>query len=69
MRIFHLSEISLRVAAKTKWGGGGGGGVMVSFFSFSLYCLTLACEYYRQVCFVQSGLQDESLQVTISLLP
>ena len=29
----------------------------------------LPFEYYRQVYFVHSGLQDESLQVTISKLP
>ena len=28
-----------------------------------------SCRYYRQVFFVHSGLQDESLQVTISKLP
>ena len=36
-----------------------------SFFSFSIYCLALAFEHYRQVYIVHSGLQDESLQVTI----
>ena len=42
----------------------------VSFFlSFSIYCLALAFEHYRQVYIVHSGLQDESLQVTISKLP
>ena len=39
------------------------------FLSFSIYCLTLAFEHYRQVYIVHSGLQDESLQVTISKLP
>ena len=43
---------------------------MVTFFlSFSIYCLALAFEHYRQVYIVHSGLQDESLQVTISKLP
>ena len=37
--------------------------------SFSVYCLSLAFEHYRQVYIVHSGLQDESLQVTISKLP
>ena len=37
--------------------------------SFSIYCLTLAFEHYRQVYIVHSGLQDESLQVTITKLP
>ena len=37
--------------------------------SFSIYCLALAFEHYRQVYIVHSGLQDESLQVTISKLP
>ena len=44
----------------------------LSFFlslSFSIYCLALAFEHYRQVYIVHSGLQDESLQVTISKLP
>ena len=34
------------------------------FLSFSIYCLALAFEHYRQVYIVHSGLQDESLQVT-----
>ena len=38
-------------------------------FSFSIYCLALAFEHYQQVYIVHSGLQDESLQVTISKLP
>ena len=45
---------------------------MVSYFFFSflsLYTASLSFEYYRQVYFVHSGLQDESLQVTISKLP
>ena len=33
---------------------------------FSIYCLVLAFEHYRQVYIVQCGLQDESLHVTIS---
>ena len=37
--------------------------------SFFIYCLALAFEHYRQVYIVHSGLQDESLQVTISKLP
>ena len=37
--------------------------------SFSIYCLAPAFEHYRQVYIVHSGLQDESLQVTISKLP
>ena len=41
----------------------------VNFLSFSIYCLALAFEHYRQVYIVHSGLQDESLQVTISKLP
>ena len=40
-----------------------------SFLSFSVYCLSLAFEHYQQVYIVHSGLQDESLQVTISKLP
>ena len=42
-----------------------------SFFSFflSLYTARTSFEYYRQMYFVHSGLQDESLQVTISKLP
>ena len=45
--------------------------LLVVFFSlsFSIYCLALAFEHYRQVYIVHSGLQDESLQVTISKLP
>ena len=40
------------------------------FGSFlSLYTARPSFEYYRQVFFVHSGLQDESLQVTISKLP
>ena len=39
------------------------------FLSFSIYCLALAFEHYRQVYIVHSGMQDESLQVTISKLP
>ena len=35
----------------------------------SLYTARPSFEYYRQVYFVHSGLQDESLQVTISKLP
>ena len=35
----------------------------------SLYTARPSFEYYRQVNFVHSGLQDESLQVTISKLP
>ena len=49
-----------------------GGGVLVFTIlslSFSIYCLALAFEHYRQVYIVHSGLQDESLQVTISKLP
>ena len=38
------------------------------FFLF-LYTARPSCEYYRQVYFVHSRLQDESLQVTISKLP
>ena len=40
-----------------------------TFLSFSIYCLALAFEHYRQVYILHSGLQDESLQVTISKLP
>ena len=40
----------------------------ISFF-LSLYTARPSFEYYRQVYFVHSGLQDESLQVTISKLP
>ena len=42
-----------------------------SFLSFflSLYTARPYFEYYGQVYFVHSGLQDESLQVTISKLP
>ena len=43
--------------------------VLSTFLSFSIYCLALAFEHYRQVYVVHSGLQDESLQVTISKLP
>ena len=39
------------------------------FLSCSIYCLALAFEHYRQVYNVHSGLQDESLQVTILKLP
>ena len=35
----------------------------------SLYTARPSFEYYRQVYFVNSGLQDEILQVTISKLP
>ena len=35
----------------------------------SLYTARLSLECYRQVYFVHSGLQDESIQVTISKLP
>ena len=35
----------------------------------SLYTARPSCKYYLQVYFVHSGLQDESLQVTISKLP
>ena len=45
--------------------------VYLTVFSFfpSLYTARPSFEYYRQVFFVHSGLQDESLQVTISKLP
>ena len=36
---------------------------------FSLYTARPSFEYYRQAHFVHSGMQDESLQVTISKLP
>ena len=50
--------------------GGGGGGAWIQIFLFlSLYTARPSFEYYRQVYFVHSGLQDESLQVTISKLP
>ena len=39
------------------------------FFYLSLYTARPSCEYYQQVYFVHSGLQDESLQVTMSKLP
>ena len=39
----------------------------ISFFS--LYTARPSFEYYWQVYFVYSGLQDESVQVTISKLP
>ena len=45
-----------------------GKGLLFSFF-LSLYTARPSFEYYRQVYFVHSGLQDESLQVTISKLP
>ena len=38
-------------------------------FILSLYTARPSFEYYPQVYFVHSGLQDESLQVTISKLP
>ena len=38
-------------------------------FFLSLYTARPSFEYYRQVYLVHSGLQDESLQVTISKLP
>ena len=41
----------------------------LNFFFLSLYTARPSFEYYRQVYFVHSGLQDESLQVTISKLP
>ena len=37
----------------------------LSFFFLSLYTARPSFEYYRQVYIVHSGLQDESLQVTI----
>ena len=44
--------------------------LLLSFFlSLSIYCLALAFEHYRQVYIVHSGLQNESLQATISKLP
>ena len=44
--------------------------ILNSFFLFlSLYTARPSLEYYRQVFFVHSGLQDESLQVNISKLP
>ena len=55
---FHLGPHYLIAKTKT-----------IFLFSFSIYCLTLACEYHRQVYFEHSGLQDESQQVTISKLP
>ena len=42
--------------------------IQLSFF-LSLYTARPSFEYYRQVYYVHSGLQDESLQVTISKLP
>ena len=42
---------------------------VVFFLFLSLYTARPSFEYYRQVYFVHSGLQDESLQVTISKLP
>ena len=50
------------------WGRGRVIGIFFFFFSF-LYTARPSFEYYRQVYFVHSGLQDESLQVTISKLP
>ena len=41
--------------------------IIASFLS--LYTARPSFEYYQQVYFVHSGLQDESLQVTISKLP
>ena len=44
----------------------------VTYFTLSflsLYTARPSFEYYRQVYFVHSRLQDESLQVTISKLP
>ena len=38
-------------------------------YFFSLNTAKPSFEYYQQVYFVYSGLQDESLQVTISKLP
>ena len=37
--------------------------------NISLYTARPSFEYYPQVYFIHSGLQDESLQVTISKLP
>ena len=45
-----------------------GQGRQVTGLSFFIYCLALAFKHYRQVYIVHSGLQDESLQVTISNL-
>ena len=44
-------------------------GASFFFLSFSIYCLALAFEHYGRCTFVLSGLQDKSLQVTISKLP
>ena len=41
---------------------------VLEFLSFSITARP-SCEYYRQVYFVHSGLQDESIQLTISKLP
>ena len=41
----------------------------IECFFLSQYTARPSFEYYRQVYFVHSGLQDESLQVTISKLP
>ena len=38
-------------------------------FFLSLYTARPSFEYYRRVYFIHTGLQDESLQVTISKLP
>ena len=43
-------------------------GIDIDILSFSIYCLVLAFEHYRQGYIVHSGSQDESLQVTISKL-
>ena len=64
------------LAGTVAHGARGGRGVSTShychtssvFLSFFIYCLALAFEHYRQVYIVHSGLQDESLQVTISKL-
>ena len=41
----------------------------VAEYFLSRYTARPSFKYYRQVYFVYSGLQDESLQVTISKLP
>ena len=45
------------------------GYILVLSFFLTLYTARPSFEYYRQLYFVHSGLQDESLQVTISKSP
>ena len=59
VKIYHISHNTIKIR-------GSEGPILLAWsFFLSLYSVKPSFEYYRQVYFVHSGLQDESLQVTI----